>query len=85
MSLKEEDRYVRKTSFFKERLQTCGYRFYDMIQTRAKEVPRMLNNDEDTALIHEVREKVLGSSDRFINCLRGEHYSQEIPDYLFPA
>ena len=85
MSIKEEERYVRKLKFFTERLNTCGYRFYQMIQTRATEIPKIVDQDDNFDLKHEVREKVLGSSDRFINCLRGEHYSQDIPENLYPA
>jgi hypothetical protein len=34
------------------------------------------------ALQLEVESRVLGTTDNFINCLRGEHYSNEIPEYL---
>jgi hypothetical protein len=53
-----------------------------MVQTRAREVPRLATNYEDANLQQEVEEKVLGSADTFINCLHGEHYSRDIPDYL---
>jgi len=36
MSLTEEQLYEKRINFYRERSQTCGYRFYDMIQTRTK-------------------------------------------------
>ena len=49
-SIAEEKTYERRIAFYAERVRTCGYRFYDMIQTRAKEVPRLDKDslDENT-------------------------------------
>jgi len=41
MSILEEQRYERKLKFFRERVDTCGYRFYKMIQERKKEIPKL--------------------------------------------
>jgi hypothetical protein len=78
MSIAEEQRYERKLRFFKERLQTCGYRFHDLIQTRRKEIPR-LAADNNEAVFQEVENRVLGTTDAFINCLTGNHYATEAP------
>lgn len=75
-TITEEQAYERRIHFYSERLNTCGYRFYDMIQTRAKEVPRLRADYQNEALHQEVEQKVLGSADTFINCLRGEHHSR---------
>ena len=40
-TIAEEEQYQKRIDFYHERIQTCGYRFYDMIQTRGKEVPRL--------------------------------------------
>ena len=40
-TIAEEQRYERKLKFFHERLQTCGYRFHNMVQTRRKEIPKL--------------------------------------------
>lgn len=70
MSIAEEQRYERKLRFFKERLQTCGYRFHNLIQTRRKEIPRLAANSNE-AVQQEVEARVLGTTDTFINCLAG--------------
>ena len=41
-SIAEEKEYESRIKFYSERLQTCGYRFYDMVQTRSREVPKLL-------------------------------------------
>lgn len=84
MSILEEQLYEKKINFFKTRLQTCGYRFYNIIQTRRKEVPKLHRQENNEILQQEVETKVLAATDQFINCLRGEHYSHEIPEYLAP-
>jgi len=75
-SILEETHYEKKIGFFRDRLQTCGYRFYKMIQTRKKEAPRLLSQEANEELQQDVQNKVLHSTDDYINCLRGEHYSQ---------
>jgi len=80
MSVTEEQRYERKIRFFKERLQTCAYRFHNLIQTRRKEIPRLAAEGESA--YPEVEARVLGTTDTFINCLTGDHHATQIPDYL---
>ena len=75
-TIAEEEQYQKRIGFYHERIQTCGYRFYDMIQTRTKEVSKLNDSYEDEALQQEVQEKVLNSANKWINCLRGQHYSQ---------
>lgn len=81
MSITEEQRYERKLRFFKERLQTCGYRFHNLIQTRRKEIPRLAAHNTE-AVQQEVESRVLSTTDAFINCLTGDHYASQVPDYL---
>jgi predicted SprT family Zn-dependent metalloprotease len=70
-SILDENRYEKKIAFFRERLDTCGYRFYKMIQTRKKEAPKLLNQEENETLQQEVQHKILHSANEYINCLRG--------------
>lgn len=81
MSIAEEQRYERKIAFFRERLATCGYRFHNLIQTRRKEIPRLAADPSENTY-QEVEHRVLGATDTFINCLAGEHYATEVPEYL---
>ncbi len=81
-SIAEEKEYESRIKFYSERLQTCGYRFYDMVQTRSREVPKLLGSYKDEAAHIDVENKVLRSANVFINCLHGEHHSTEIPEYL---
>lgn len=81
MSIADEQRYERKIAFFRQRLDTCAYRFHNLIQTRRKEIPR-LAADPSEATHQEVEQRVLGATDTFINCLAGEHYATEVPEYL---
>jgi hypothetical protein len=74
-TIAEEESYQRRVEFYFARLQTCGYRFHDMIQTRAKLVPTLNGNYSNESLYQDVESKVLGSADQFINCLHGEHHS----------
>lgn len=81
MSIADEQRYERKIAFFRERLATCGYRFHNLIQTRRKEIPRLAADPSENTH-QEVEHRVLGATDTFINCLAGEHYATEVPEYL---
>ena len=45
-------------------------------------MPRLAAEPNSESLTLEVEARVLGRTDTFINCLRGEHYSTEIPEYL---
>lgn len=55
-----------------------------MIQTRRKEITRLSTNYQDETAQQDVEQKVLKSANVFINCLAGEHYTTEIPEYLQP-
>ena len=81
-TIAEEELYQSRINFYKERIQTCGYRFYDMIQTRAREVPRLAEDYANESTQQDVEEKVLSSADGWVNCLRGQHYSHEVPEYI---
>lgn len=71
VSIADEQDYEKRIKFYSTRMETCGYRFYDMIQTRSREIPRLLNNYNDEATKVDVENKVLRSANVFINCLRG--------------
>lgn len=47
VSIAEEQEYEARIKFYTSRMDTCRYRFYDMIQTRRREIPRLLNNYKD--------------------------------------
>ena len=81
-TIAEEELYQKRIDFYKERIQTCGYRFYEKIQTRAKEVPRLTEDYSNEAIQQDVEEKVLSSADRWVNCLGGQHYSNDVPEYI---
>lgn len=53
-----------------------------MIQTRRKEIPKLSTNYQDETIQQEVEQRVLRSADVYINCLTGQHYTTEIPEYL---
>ena len=40
-TIAETKRFEDKSRFVAERVRTCGYRFYKLIQARKKEVPRL--------------------------------------------
>jgi hypothetical protein len=40
-TIAETERFEDKSRFVAERIRTCGYRFYKLIQARKKEVPRL--------------------------------------------
>lgn len=42
----------------------------------------MEGQESNESLQIEVQDKVLGAADTYINCLHGEHYSKDIPEYL---
>ena len=76
MSVAEEQLFEKRINFYRERTQTCGYRFYDMIQTRTKEMAKLADHyDNEGAQIH-AEDKTLGAVDTYINCLDGEYYSK---------
>ena len=78
----EEQLYEKRINFYRERMQTCGYRFFDMIQIRTKEMAKLAQNYDNEGTQQQVEDKVLGGVNTYINCLEGDHKSKDIPDYI---
>jgi hypothetical protein len=72
-TIAETQRFDDKTRFIAERIHTCRYRFYKLIQTRKKEIPRLQDSGHNEEVKNDVREKVLKSCDEYVNCLRSSH------------
>lgn len=81
-SINEEQLYEKRIAFYRDRTQTCGYRFYDMIQTRRKEMQRLAEHYDNEGAQQQAQAKVLGSVDTYVNCLNGNYNSKELPDYI---
>lgn len=81
-SILEEEFYEKKIEFIAARNKVCQYRFYKMIQERKKYVPLLSERFDDPATFDDVESKLFSTVNIYINCLRGEFESEEIPDYL---
>jgi hypothetical protein len=43
-TIEEEKKFEKKIAFFAERLNTCRYRFFNLMQDRKKAIPQLYNN-----------------------------------------
>jgi hypothetical protein len=48
MSALDSAAFEQRNTFVAERLKTCNYRFYKILQTRRLEVPKIANNYNDS-------------------------------------
>ena len=55
-----------------------------MIQARKKEIPKLSNSYDDETVQQEVKHKLLQKADNFVQCIRGKHYDEYIPEFLQP-
>lgn len=53
-TIEEEKKFEKRIAFFAERLNTCRYRFFNLIQDRKKAIPQLYNNFSDENVQQQV-------------------------------
>lgn len=70
MPIAAEEAFNRKVDFLGDRINTCMFRFHQMLTTRQDHLARMVQDPSNETVQEEARTCILGSADRYINCLR---------------
>ena len=68
-SIAEQD-FNNKVEFMGDRINTCAYRFHQMLTTRRAHLKKMVDSPNDQEVKEQARSTVLSSADRYVNCLR---------------
>ena len=72
MSIAEQD-FNTKVEFMGDRINTCAYRFHQMLTTRRAHLKNVVASPNNEQVQNQAREKILGAADRYVNCLRNEY------------